>query len=46
MQGGTGKGGSKNSKPILAPPHGARLKSCPIPTPPPLQCKENPHGAK
>ena len=39
MQGGVGMGrvGSKKSKPNLDHPRGAKLKSCPIPTPPPLQ---------
>ena len=31
-----GRGGSKKSKPIPAPPHGAGLKFCSIPAPPPL----------
>ena len=39
-------GGSKKSKPIPTLPRGAGLKSCPIPTPPPLRGRENPHGAK
>ena len=43
---GTGQGGSKKSKPILAVPRGAGLKSCPIPIPPPLRGGENPRGAK
>ena len=43
---GTGQGGSKKSKPIPALPCGAGLKSCPIPTPPPLRVGENPRGAK
>ena len=37
---------SKRSKFIPAPPCGARLKSSPIPAPPPLWGEENPHGAK
>ena len=44
--GGAGRGGSKKFKPILAPPHGAGLKSCPIPAPLPLRSGENPHGVK
>ena len=32
---GMGRGGSKKSKPILAPLHGAWLKFPPIPTPQP-----------
>ena len=39
----TGQGGDKNTKPILAPPRGARTKYCPIPAPPPLRGGENPH---
>ena len=39
-------GGSKKSKHILALPRGAGLKSPPIPTPPPLLGRENPHGTK
>ena len=46
MQDGAGWGGSKKCKPIPAPSHGAGLKSCPIPAPPPLRGGENPHGAK
>ena len=48
MQGGAGRGwgGSKKCKPIPAPPHGAGLKSYPIPAPSPLRSGENPHGAK
>ena len=41
-----GRGGSKKSKPIPAPPRGAGLKSCPIPAPSPLRGGENPHGVK
>ena len=41
-----GLGGSKKCKPIPAPPRGAGLKSCPIPSPSPLRGGENPHGAK
>ena len=33
MGGGAGRGGSKKSKPITASPHGAGLKSHPIPAP-------------
>ena len=33
---GMGRGGSKKSKPVLAPLHGAGLKFPPIPTPQPL----------
>ena len=43
---GRGWGGSKKSKPILAPPRGEGLKSCPIPAPPPLRGGENPRRAK
>ena len=43
---GWGRGGSKKSKPIPAPPYGAGLKSCPISALPPLQGKENPRGVK
>ena len=46
MRGGDGRGGSKKCKPILAPPRGAGLKSCPIPIPSPLRGGENLHGAK
>ena len=46
MQGGVGRGGSKNCKPIPVPPRGAGLKSRPIPAPLPLWGGENPHGAK
>ena len=45
-RGKAGRGGSKKSKPIPAPPRGAGLKSCPIPTPSPLRGRENPSGAK
>jgi len=38
--------GLKMSKPILAPPDGAGLKSCPISTQSPLRGGENPHEAK
>ena len=41
-----GRSGSKKCKPILIPPHGAGLKSCLTPAPPPLQDKENTHGVK
>ena len=41
-----GRGGSKKFKLILTPPYGASLKSCLISTSPPLQDKENSHGAK
>ena len=41
-----GRGGSKKFKPILDPPYGASLKSRLISTSPPLQDKENSHGAK
>ena len=44
--GGAGRGGSKNCKPILAPPRGVGLKSRPIPVPPLLRGGENPHGTK
>ena len=46
MRSGDGRGGSKKCKPIPALPHGAGLKSCPIPAPSPLQGGENLHGAK
>ena len=48
MWGGAGMGqvGSKKSKPIPTPPHGARLKSPPIPAPLPLQGGKNPCGMK
>ena len=46
MWNGVGRVGSKNSKPILALPHGAGLKSCLIPALPPLQGKENLCGVK
>ena len=39
-------GGSKKSKPIPAPPHGAGLKFCSIPTAPLLQDGKNLHGVK
>ena len=42
----TGWGGSKKSKPIPTPPPSAGLKSCLIPTSPPLQGEENPCEAK
>ena len=45
-RGKVGQGESKNSKPISVPSHGAGLKSCPIPTRPPLRGRENPHGVK
>ena len=38
--------GPKKFKPITAPPCDARLKSHPIPAPPPLQGGKNQHGAK
>ena len=41
-----GRGGSKKFKPILTSPYGASLKSRLISTSPPLQDKENSHGAK
>ena len=44
--GRAGRGGSKKSKPILTSPHGAGLKYCLIPAPPPLRGGENPHWAK
>ena len=45
MQGRAGRGESKKSKAIPAPPHGAGLKShTNIPTPPLLQGGENPRG--
>ena len=53
--GGVGQVGSKKSKLIPTQPRGAGLKfchipaslrSCPIPTPPPLWGGENSHGAK
>ena len=43
---GEGRGGSKKFKPILPLPHGAGLKSYPIPAPPPLRGGENPREAK
>ena len=46
MRGGTRLGGSKKSKPIPVLPRNAGLKSCPIPTPPPLRGRENPRWAK
>ena len=48
MRGGgrAGRDGSKKCKPIPPPPHGAGLKSRPIPAPPPLRSGENLHGAK
>ena len=45
-QQGAGWGGSKKTKPIPAPPCGARLKSHPIPAPSPLRGGENPYGVK
>ena len=45
-RGGAIRGGSKKSKPILSLSRDAGLKSCPNPTPSPLQGKENPQGAK
>ena len=45
MRGGAGRGESKKSKPIPAPPHDAELKShTNIPAPPLLQGGENPRG--
>jgi len=44
--GGVGRCGSKKSKPIPVLPHGAGLKSCPIPALPTLQGEENSCGAK
>jgi len=44
--GRVGRGGSKKSKPIPALPHGAGLKSCPIPVPPLLWGGKNLHRAK
>ena len=46
MQGGVVWGGSKKCKPISTPPHGAGLKSRPIPVPLPLWDGENSHRAK
>ena len=43
---GTGQDGSKKSKRIPTLSRGAGLKSCPIPTPPPLWGGENLRGAK
>ena len=43
---GEGRGGSKKSKSIPAPPCGEGLKSCPNPAPLPLWGGENPHGTK
>ena len=43
---GTGQDGSKKSKRIPTLSRGAGLKSCPIPTAPPLRGGENPRGAK
>ena len=40
---GTGRGGSKKSKPIPTPPHGVGLKAYPILAPPPLRGGENSH---
>ena len=42
--GGMGRGGFKKSKPIPVPSRDVRLKSCPIPAPPPLRGGENPCG--
>ena len=39
---GAGQDGFKKFKPIPAPSHGAGSKSCPIPVPPPLQCRKKP----
>ena len=41
-----GRVGFKNSKPILAPPHGAMLKFLPIPAAWPLRGGENPREVK
>ena len=41
-----GWSGSKKCKPIPAPPHGAGLKSHPIPAPSLLRGGKNPHGMK
>ena len=41
-----GQGGSKKSKLILTPFHGAGLKSCPITAPPTLRGGENSHRTK
>ena len=38
--------GLKSVNPSPPPPHGAGLKSRPIPAPPPLRSGENLHGAK
>ena len=38
---GQGQGGSKKFKSNLVPPHGTRLKSRPIPAPPPLRGRGN-----
>ena len=46
MRCGAGRDGSKKCKPIPAPSHGAGLKSCAIPVPPPLRGGENPYGVK
>ena len=43
---GRGWSGSKKFKPIPTPPRGVRLKSCPIPAPPPLRGEKNLCGAK
>ena len=43
---GMGRVGSKKSKPIPTPPHGARLKSTPILALLPLRGEKNPHGMK
>ena len=45
-RGGVRQGGSKKSKLIPVPPHGAGLKSCPISVPPHLRSGENPREAK
>ena len=46
IRGGARWGGFKKFKPIPSPARGMRVKSCPIPTPPPLRDRENLHRAK
>ena len=46
MQGEAGQGGSKKSKLISILPHGAGLKSHPIPVPLPLWGGDNPREMK
>ena len=41
-----GQSRAKKYKPIPAPPHGAGLKSYPIPVPPPLRGGKNPREIK